>query len=138
MRKILIGTHGKLALGYKDSIEMIAGSYANVEYICFYSEDKNYEAEVRNFMKALPPEDEIIVLTDMLAGSVCQLFLPYTERPGFYMFTGINLPIVLEIIMYKGEFNREAVDSFVRAGASELYYVDPAKMKEEAAGDFFE
>ncbi|MDR1901308.1 MAG: hypothetical protein LBQ88_03360 [Treponema sp.] len=135
MRRIVIATHGKLASGYQDTIEMICGKKENVSYMCFYSEETNYDEEIQKYMDSVSPGEEVLILTDMSAGSVSQRFLKSLEKPNVFMITGINLPIVLEIVMYKGEINHDVIDSFVKGGVSELYSVDLEKLKEEAAAE---
>jgi mannose/fructose-specific phosphotransferase system component IIA len=138
MRHVIIATHGKLASGYQDSIEMICGKKEQITYMCFYAEDDmDYDGEIKKYMESVSADDEVLICTDMFSGSVSQKFLPFLERPNVFMITGINLPIVLEMVMYKGGLNRESIDSFVKGGISELYYVDIDKIKNDSDGDFF-
>jgi mannose/fructose-specific phosphotransferase system component IIA len=138
MRRIIIATHGRLAQGYQDSIEMICGKKEQVSYMCFYTENTDYDGEIQKYMESLSDGDEVLICTDMFSGSVNQKFLPFLEKPNVFMITGINLPLVLELVMYKGELSRKIIDSFIKGGASELYYVDIEKLKEDSGGDFFE
>jgi mannose/fructose-specific phosphotransferase system component IIA len=137
MRHVIIATHGRLASGYEDSIEMICGKKEQIVYMNFYAEDMDYDGEVKKIMESFSADDEILICTDMFSGSVSQKFLPFLEKPNVFMITGINLPIILEMIMYKGRLNRESIDSFVKGGISELYYVDINKIKNDSDGDFF-
>jgi mannose/fructose-specific phosphotransferase system component IIA len=137
MRRVIIATHGKLASGYRDSIEMICGQKDQISYMCFYAENTDYDDEIKKYIESLSADDEVLICTDMFSGSVSQKFLPFLEKPNIFMVTGINLPFVLEMVMYKGRLSREIIDSFVKGGVSELYYVDIDKIKEDSDGEFF-
>jgi mannose/fructose-specific phosphotransferase system component IIA len=137
MKHVIIATHGKLASGYQDSIEMICGKKDQISYMCFYAENTDYDDEIKKYTESLSADDEVLICTDMFSGSVSQKFLPFLEKPNIFMVTGINLPFVLEMVMYKGRLSREIIDSFVKGGVSELYYVDIDKIKEDSDGGFF-
>jgi mannose/fructose-specific phosphotransferase system component IIA len=137
MRRVIIATHGKLASGYQDSIEMICGKKEQISYMCFYTENTDYDDEIKIYMGSFSADDEVLICTDMFSGSVSQKFLPFLGKPNIFMITGINLPVVLEMVMYKGRLSREVIDSFVKGGVSELYYVDIDKIKEDSDEEFF-
>jgi mannose/fructose-specific phosphotransferase system component IIA len=135
MRRILIATHGKLAKGYQDTIEMICGVKENTRYMCFYSDGFDDETEIKQYMAAVQADDEVVIFTDMPTGSVNQNFFSYIANKNIHLTTGINLPLVLEIVTCKGKLTRKRIDGFISTGISELYYVDLEKLKEEAVGD---
>jgi mannose/fructose-specific phosphotransferase system component IIA len=134
---MIIATHGRLASGYQDSIEMICGTKEQISYMCFYAGDVDYDGEIKKYMESLSVDDEVLICTDMFSGSVSQKFLPFLGKPNIFMVTGVNLPLVLEMVMYKGRLSRQVIDSFVKGGVSELYYVDIDKIKEDSDEEFF-
>ena len=50
-------------------------------------------------MAALPADRDVIVLTDMTAGSVNQKFFRYRTRPHTHIISGMNLPLALGVTM---------------------------------------
>ncbi|MFR0977988.1 MAG: PTS sugar transporter subunit IIA [Holdemania filiformis] len=42
-------------------------------------------------------DDQVVLCTDILGGSVNQLALPYLSRPNTYLFTGMNFPMLLQL-----------------------------------------
>lgn len=52
-----------------------------------------------NAIIAKEPETEFIVLTDLFGASVFNAFVPLHTHCNFYLFTGMNLGLLLSIIM---------------------------------------
>lgn len=141
VRRIVIATHGRLAAGYKDSIEMICGTEENITYMCFYTEGFDGDAELKKYMEAVREDDEVIVFTDMQAGSVNQKFFPFLANKNLHLITGINLPLVLEIVTSREKITNENIGGYIKIGLSELRYIDyekiKSKTKAEAEESFF-
>lgn len=123
MRHILIATHGTMADGLKKSVELICGTQANLTCMNFYSGDADCNRFLADYMDALGNGDELVVCTDIFFGSVNQKFLPYLSRPGMYVLTGVNLPAVLEVVMYDGPLTSQALEKIAHLGREQLYMV---------------
>jgi len=67
--------------------------------ISFFSQDVEYSKVVTAVFKVKKDEDEIIIFTDIYYGSVCQQFMPYLRLPNVHMISGVNFPLILEIVM---------------------------------------
>lgn len=70
-RHYIFASHGTLASGVLNSVELILGKRSNVWTLCAYvEEDVDLSQQVDTLIARIPPEDEIIALTDIFAGSV--------------------------------------------------------------------
>lgn len=99
MKKILLATHVSFAEGILDTLQFILGEQKNVDAICAYTEEvPDMAAVVKDYMGKLKTNEEIIVVTDIYGGSVNNCFMEYIERPGFYLITGMNLPLLIELV----------------------------------------
>jgi fructoselysine and glucoselysine-specific PTS system IIA component len=100
MRKFLIATHGNFASGIKSSIEIIIGQVANLYIIEAYTNgNKSIEEELNEILKNIAEEDELIVFSDLLGGSITNQVLQFALRPNVHVVSGISLPLLVDIIM---------------------------------------
>lgn len=100
-RKIILASHHRFADGLKDTLNFISGNNKNDEIISFsaYLDNTSVEDKVKTLMSQFSDQTELIVLTDMTAGSVNQLFFLYRERPHTHVISGMNLPLALAFLM---------------------------------------
>lgn len=136
MRHILFATHGTMASGMQTSIELICGKRENVTYMDFYIGEDDSK-RLSDYMETHGTDEEIIICTDMFNGSVSQKFLPYLNRSGIHLITGINLPMALEVVLCDEPLTKEVISEFIRVGHEQLYYVDMDKFLSDGHEDFF-
>ena len=99
-RKFLIATHGALASGIKSSLEMIIGAVENVFLIQAYMEEnKPIEKEIQEIIEQTGDNEELVIFSDILGGSVTNQILQHALKPGIFIVSGFNLPLVMEIIL---------------------------------------
>ena len=100
MRKFLIAAHGTLPAGIQSSLEIIMGSLENVFLIQAYvGENKSLKEEIDSVMEHIKNEDELIVFTDLMGGSVTNQILQYALKENVFIISGFNLPLLLEILL---------------------------------------
>ena len=76
MRKFLFASHAYLAEGVKSALELIMGEQESVEVMCAYlQEDYDIKQEIKKYMDNLSEEAELIIITDVLGGSVNNEFV---------------------------------------------------------------
>ncbi|WP_100486726.1 PTS sugar transporter subunit IIA [Sporolactobacillus pectinivorans] len=129
MRKIIIASHNKLADGMKKTLEFISGPKKNCIALSAYVNNKPIEDEIAEIIKKVPAEDELIIFTDMLAGSVNQKFFPYQERPHTHIISGMNLPIILAIVLSPENdyLTEDRVRQLITEARDQLVYVNDIK-----------
>lgn len=129
MRKIIIASHNKLADGMKQTLEFIAGPKQNCIALSAYVDNKPIETEIAEIIKKIPDDDEVIIFTDMLAGSVNQKFFPYQERPHTHIISGMNLPIVLAITLFPDQdyLTGDRIRALISEAKDQLIYVNDIK-----------
>lgn len=137
MRHILVATHGSMAEGIKASAEVICGPKEFITAMNFYTAKVDYEELLVEYMRGIGAEDELLICTDVAFGSVSQRLLPYLEGKGVFMLTGVNLPALLEAILYDGPFTDEAVERFIQTGREQLHQVKPAELVLDDDEDFY-
>jgi Phosphotransferase system, mannose/fructose-specific component IIA len=130
MRHIIIASHNKLAAGMKETLEFIAGPQKNVTALCAYVDNTPIETEIAEIIKTIPADDELIIFTDMLAGSVNQKFFPYQERAHTHIISGMNLPVVLAVVLSPGTdyLTGKHIRELISEARNQLVYVNDIKV----------
>lgn len=105
-REIIIASHNHMASGLESTLEFIAGKQNNVKVLDAYVDGSPIEDKVKELFADIDPKTEVVVFTDMLAGSVNQKFFPYRNREHTHIITGMNLPVVLG-------FALESTDNYI-------------------------
>lgn len=126
MKKYLIATHGKLSYGFKDTLELIIGIRPNVEYVSAYADGYNdsINENIMNIMSNLDDKDELIVCTDILGGSVTNQFLKYLNKANIHLITGINLPLLIEMILSTEQDTNELIKNSINKAKEGIIYVN--------------
>ena len=98
MKKIFIASHGKLASGFRSSLEVLLGSAEKVTIFDVYLDDSNFESILISYLEKQSKEDQILLLSDLYGGSVNQIMARYTYEESVLLIAGVNLAFVLEIV----------------------------------------
>lgn len=99
MRKILIATHGEFAGGLKQTMDFVLGGNEKVGVLSAYTTpDFDMDREAAAVVDELEDGDELIVLTDVLGGSVANAFSGHISHPGVYVLAGVNAPMLLAMV----------------------------------------
>ena len=132
-RKIIIASHNHLASGMKSTLEFITGPQANVECLDAYVDDKPIDQTVEKLIKQEDPDTEIVIFTDLMAGSVNQKFYPYRLRPHTHLITGMNLPLVLALAIENTDtyLTSERINHLINAGKEGMVYVNEFSTDDE-------
>jgi len=98
MIKILLVSHGKLAEGIKNTLEIIMGPQNHVSTISAYIDDIPFESKLDDYMKTVDlNSDKLIIISDIFGGSVNQKVMTKVDMTKVKLITGLNLPLLLEI-----------------------------------------
>lgn len=80
MRKLLVATHGRFASGIMETFKLIMGENEDISEISAYVEpgfDMQKEAEKK--IHELNEEDELIIVADIMGGSIANTFSSYIQ-----------------------------------------------------------
>jgi len=126
MRKFLIVTHGKMADGMAQSIEMVLGKRNDLTWLCAYVDDKSLSDLIDPVIEKYDDSDEIVIFTDISHGSVNQYFTKYLKSNNYHIITGINLALVLSIMLLpnNGRLNSEMILSEIEFAREQIMYMN--------------
>lgn len=98
--RIILVSHGRLALGMQDTVKFIMGETPNLSAYAAYvdSDESKYvcsiEAELTQH-----PEEEFVICTDVLGGSVNTTMIQLLkDYPNVELIAGMNLPLILQLL----------------------------------------
>ena len=72
MRRVVIASHGRMAEGVKHTLDFITGGNFKIYAVCAYVDDTPLNKTIADLFSSFDENDEVVVLTDMISGSVNQ------------------------------------------------------------------
>ena len=140
MNQIVLASHGGLADGARDTLDMIIGDVSNVHTISLARDDKDQiEDRALALIDSFDPSDAVYVLTDMLGSSVNnQMVSLKTKRPEVTVISGMNLPLILEIALSDEPLSEAALVEVIkqsRAGIQDIAALMRATAQQEEEDD---
>ncbi|MBF1089229.1 MAG: hypothetical protein HXL46_04110 [Solobacterium sp.] len=94
--KILVIGHGRFAEGIKSVANIIVGDLSEVTFMNTFVDDIDFHVELDNYFSK---NNNVLVLTDLFGGSVNQAIIQYITKVNINIITGINIPLILEILL---------------------------------------
>lgn len=127
MRRFIFASHHKLAYGLKDTVNFLTNSLKEIYDINAYLEDeqKDIETTVAELFSSFDPDDEVIVLVDMMGGSVYQKFFPYMNEK-VHVICGMNLPMAMSFVLASEEMKltQDNVQRIAMECRNQIVYVN--------------
>ena len=132
MRKLLVATHGRFASGIMETFKLIMGENEDISEISAYVEpgfDMQKEAEKK--IHELDEEDELIIVADIMGGSVANVLSSYIQSEKVHIITGLNLPLLIGLAqdLDSDVSTDELIENAIQMGREGI--VDLKKMIEE-------
>ena len=132
-RILIIASHEKMADGMKDTLNFISGGIQETIALSAYVDNRPVEEAVDEVMDGFEGEDEVVVLTDLMCGSVHEKFFKYRTRPHTHIVSGMNLPLAFQIAMEpQGKYiTEERMKEIIETAKEELKYVNEVSNDED-------
>ena len=127
MRRFIFASHHKLAYGLKDTVDFLTGATKIIYDINAYLDDetKDIDTVVAELFASFDDEDVVVVLVDMMGGSVYQKFYPYMSEK-VHVICGMNLPMALSLVLAPEDerLTSEKVEQVLMDCKNQLVYVN--------------
>jgi fructoselysine/glucoselysine PTS system EIIA component len=132
MRKFLIAAHGSFSSGIKSSLDIIIGKMENVFIIDAYVDgNKSIEDEFNAILTNIKTEDEIVVFSDLMGGSITNQILRHGLRENVHVVSGMNLPLLIDIMLADAETPiATVIENAVSVAREQVVYVNKLIHKE--------
>lgn len=113
MRKVYLVSHGKLALGMKNSIEMIIGEKENLKAFAMMPGESPEDITAK-IKSEFNDKDEFVIISDIPNGSIHNASLQLCTLDNVYLISGMMSSLVLEIlILNENEKFIDHIDSII-------------------------
>lgn len=128
MYSIIVGTHGDLAKGFKDTMTMIIGEQEDVYFLNFKPSEsvEEFEKKVNVIYHSIEDTKQILFMVDILGGTPCnvvnKLKLKYGKR--IEIVTGLNLPMLMSAVLLKNQDLSEGVNQLLGEGRYGITKID--------------
>ena len=122
--KYICASHGQMASGIKNTIEMILGKQKNVYAINAYVEGRDFGEELRNLIDSFDAHEQVIVFTDVFSGSINQVVSGQMKKYNMKVITGINLPLVMEIVMRQAPLEDSEITDILEQSKEQMIFVN--------------
>lgn len=119
--KILVIGHGRFAEGIKSVANIIVGDLSEVTFMNTYVDDIDFHIELDNYFSE---NKNVLVLTDLFGGSVNQAIIQYITKVNIDVITGINIPLILEILISNTTGNNLDFRQIISSAKEQILYVN--------------
>lgn len=139
MKRIVLMTHAGMASGMKETAEFIAGEQGVIAFNCFAG--ITTDQAIQEIVSQTSPNDTLVILTDLCGGSVNQRAALMLANRGFYLISGVNLPLLLELSMAdEDEITPDFIRQAIESSKQEIIFMNDrlAKPDEEVSESFFD
>ena len=126
-RHIVIASHSTLSAGMKETLAFFLSAEArNIFVITAYVNNLPIEQEIEDVFNKFSSDDEVIVFTDILSGSVNQKLYKYIKRKHTHIIAGMNLPLIMGIMMEPSDkyLTAEKINNIIAEARSQIQYVN--------------
>lgn len=137
MVHVFLSSHGRLASGMQSSVEILTGGCDRLHIFDAYLDSRSVEEVLEVFYRDLPAGDTVVLLADIVGGSVCNAMLPWAQRPDTFLIGGANLAVLLELLNMD-TVTADDIDELVSIGKFSVQHLQPENLSaKDNSDDFF-
>ncbi|MBU5366725.1 PTS sugar transporter subunit IIA [Enterococcus devriesei] len=141
MRKVIIASHGLMAKGVKDSVEMISGKQENLSAFSMEAGESPQDVikKIENILEYATSGEEIILVSDFPGGSINTAMMSLLGEPKISQLSGLNIPMVLELVLANNaEPIAGVLDKAVESGKKAVSMMELQNEKQNEEEDFYD
>lgn len=91
----------------------------------YVDENISVETEMKELLKQLGDNEELVIFSDILGGSITNQVLQHFLKPNVHIVSGFNLPLVIDILLDDGETPvEELINSAIDNAKEQMVYVN--------------
>ncbi|KJY57435.1 hypothetical protein LDX54_09330 [Lactobacillus sp. IBH004] len=137
--KIILVSHGKLAKGMKNTVEMIAGNQDNLEAYEAYkngTSDDSFIGDIKNSLDKVG-DQKAVIITDVLGGSVNnEMTQLLKDHQNLTVLTGMNLPLVITLVTTADSgLTQESIEEAINEGQKGVLSINKLMTEDDDEGD---
>ena len=117
-KKFLIASHGNLASGLQNSIEILSNRGNELSVINAYITSDDYTDQITDFINNLSDNEQGIIFTDLYGGSVNQKVVNEvisSNKANVFVISNTNLAVVLSVLFaIEDVFTDEILEGYIK------------------------
>jgi mannose/fructose-specific phosphotransferase system component IIA len=127
MRRFIIASHERFASGLKSTLAFLSGR-EDIVALSAYVDDIPLEQSIKEAFAGFGKDDEVVILTDMLQGSVNQKLHPYINDH-VHLICGVNVPCAMSFALQPDDepFTPGNIRAIIDAARAQILYVNEVK-----------
>lgn len=129
MRHVVLASHHRFAQGLADTLDFL-GAKCEFDVVCAYVDNEALEPQVARLMERFAPDDEVLVLTDILTGSVNQKFIPYMG-PHVFLVAGVNVALAMELCLAPAPLTVEAIEEAIDLARGSIKLINTLQAEDD-------
>lgn len=136
LSKIILASHGTLAEGVFKAASIILGNKETerVQFLnCYIDEKQDVVKDINEIVESC--DNNTVVFTDIFGGSVNNNFYSKMEEKGFLLVSGLNLPMLIEALLFQGDIDE--YKEHLKNSASEYIKILELSDSEESVDEEF-
>ena len=96
---IVLVTHGRLAVEFRQALEHVVGAQSQIESVTIGPDDdvEQRRFEIIEAVKRVDTGEGVAILTDMFGGTPSNLAISVMSRPKVEVLAGISLPMLVKL-----------------------------------------
>ncbi|WP_307739709.1 hypothetical protein [uncultured Parolsenella sp.] len=126
MRHVILASHHRFAVGLADTLEFL-GAKNQFDVVCAYVDERPLPPQVAALFSKFGPDDEVLVLTDIMQGSVNQAFVPYAG-PHVFVVAGVNVALAFELCLKPEPLTCEDINQAIEAAHSAMCLINTVRV----------
>ena len=129
MRHYILASHHKLAYGLKDTLVFLTNMGEKLQDISAYIDNEtSIDEQIKNAFSKIGENDEVIIMTDLVGGSVNQKFYPFMNNH-IHLISGVNLPLALSLLLIPEDtkITKEKIQALIKEAQEQIVYVNTLK-----------
>jgi len=132
---VILASHGGLAAGMRDTVELIVGEVPNVHVLSTTrDETEPITVRARRLLSGFAPEDTVYILTDVMGGSVNNDMLTLLpDFPKATILCGTNACLALNLASADSPLSDEEIEEYLEEARGQI--VNCNKLLQNAAND---
>lgn len=103
--------------------------------ICAYVDDTSLEDQIVSFMNTVEQDEQLIILTDLMGGSVNQQMIRYLQRPNTFLIAGFNFPLLLALSLLPEDVTIDELRHLIEEARDSIYLMNDYKIVTTEDGD---
>lgn len=137
--RIILVSHGKLAKGMKNTVEMIAGKQKNIEAYEAYGNGTSDESFITTIEHSVATDknNKVVIVTDVMGGSVNNAMIQLLKNyHNLTILTGMNLPLIITLVTtVNAQDSEDAILEAIAEGQKGVLLVNKLMTEDDDEGD---